>query len=76
MEEVDAKIRQAAAEKKAMDALSTGKFVYEEETSLNDALMLEIIQKAVNSPQHSANSSHHLRQSHFDVDNNGNHSSN
>lgn len=52
MEEVDAKIRQAAAEKKAMDSLSTGKFVYEEETSLNDALMMEIIQKDVNSPQH------------------------
>jgi len=51
MDDVDAEINKATAEKKAIDSLSTGKFVYEEETSLNDALMMELIQKEVNSPQ-------------------------
>jgi len=43
MDDVDAEINKATAEKKAIDSLSTGKFVYEEETSLNDALMMELI---------------------------------
>lgn len=51
MDDVDAEINKATAEKKAIDSLSTGKFVYEEETSLNDALMMELIQKELNSPQ-------------------------
>jgi hypothetical protein len=50
MEEVDEQINKATAEQKAIDSLSTGKFVSEEEISLDDALMMELIQKEINSP--------------------------